>query len=244
MDIFSKRFEITLFDVGESNELSNKGILRFLQEIACIHSGLCGSSPNNVNETGIAWVVLNWKLHVYCRPCWNTPLIVKTWASNQKYVSFYRDFEITDENNNLVAIATSKWIPFDVRNHTFAKLTPEISNNYTIINKHVFNEPIKEKIAEPESSAFVKEYVVLQRDLDTNHHVNNLNYLDFACEALPVNIPSNFADVEIMYKNEAKLDDVLEMYYYKSDIPDDNEYTITIKNKFTDELHSIIKLKS
>ena len=40
------------------------------------------------------------------------------------------------------------------------------------------------------------------------------------------------------------LDDVLEMYYYKSDIPNDNEYTITIKNKFTDELHSIVKLKN
>lgn len=244
MDIYSKKFEVTLSDVDENNELSNKGILRFLQEIACIHSGLCGSSPNTVEKTGIAWVVLNWKLHVYSRPCWNTSLTVKTWPSNQKYVSFYRDFEITDENDNLIAIATSKWIPFDVNKHTFTKLSPEISNNYTIINKHVFDEPFKEKFTEPESSAFVKEYVVLQRDLDTNHHVNNLNYLDFACEALPVNIPSNFTDVEIMYKNEAKLDDVLEMYYYKSDIPEDNEYTITIKNKFTDELHSIVKLKN
>lgn len=243
-DIYSKKFEVTLSDVGENNELSNKGILRFLQEIACIHSGLCGSSPNNVEETGIAWIVLNWKLHVFSRPRWNTTLTVKTWPSNQKFVSFYRDFEITDENNNLVATATSKWIPIDVHNHSFAKITPEFSSRYQVIDKHVFNEPIKEKLAEPENSAFMKEYVVLQRDLDTNHHVNNLNYLDFACEALPVNISNNFTDVEIMYKNEAKLDDVLEMYYYKSDIPDDNEYTITIKNKFTDAVHSIVKLKN
>ena len=36
MDIYSKKFEVTLSDVGENNELSNKGILRFLQEIACL----------------------------------------------------------------------------------------------------------------------------------------------------------------------------------------------------------------
>ncbi len=244
MDIYSKKFEVTLSDVGENNELSNKGILRFLQEIACIHSGLCGSSPNTVKETGIAWIVLNWKLHVYSRPRWNTTLIVKTWPSKQKFVSFYRDFEITDENNNLVATASSKWIPMDITTHSFAKITPEFSNRYKVVDKHVFSEPIQEKFTEPENSAFMKEYVVLQRDLDTNHHVNNLNYLDFACEALPVNISCNFSDVEIMYKNEAKLDDILEMYYYKSDIPDDDEYTITIKNKFTDEVHSIVKLKN
>jgi len=262
--IFSKQFEVTLLDVGENNELSNKGILRFLQEIACIHSGLCGSSLNNVKETGIAWVVLNWKLHVFSRPRWNTTLTIKTWSSNQKHISFYRDFEITDEDNNLVAVASSKWVPLDVINKTFAKMSPELISNYHIIDKHAFDEPIKEKLAEPEGSAFVKDYTVLQRDLDTNHHMNNLIYLDLACEALPVNFPPNFSDLEIMYKHEAKLGDVLEMYFYceNNKVPgaaptdfacdagsgsytsNDKDYIITIKNKFTNVLHTIVKLKN
>lgn len=244
MSIFSKEFEITVSDITENNELSNKGILRILQEIACIHSAQVGYSINTVNQTNQSWVILNWKLHVYSRPCWNTKLHVSTWESNQRHISFYRDFEITDFDNNLVAVATSKWILLDLNKRTFAKLTPEILSKYPCTDKHVFTEPFNEKLVEPENSTFVKDYIVLQRDLDTNHHVNNLNYLDFAHEALPVNISNNFNDVEIMYKSEAKLDDILEMYYYKSDIPKNNEYTITIKNKFTDEIHSIVKLKN
>lgn len=244
MGIFSKEFEITASDISENNELSNKGILRIMQEIACVHSAQVGFGINDIKHTGQSWVILNWKLHVFSRPCWNTKLNVSTWASNQRHISFYRDFEITDSDNNLVAVATSKWILIDIDKRTFAKLTPEILNKYPCTDKHVFTEPFTEKLVEPKDSAFVKEYIVLQRDLDTNHHVNNLNYLDFAYEALPVNISDNFTDVEIMYKSEAKLDDILEMYYYKSDIPGNNEYTITIKNKFTDEIHSIVKLKN
>ncbi len=244
MGIFSKEFEVTVSDINENNELSNKGILRIMQEIACIHSSQVGFGINDIKLTGKSWVILNWKFHVFSRPCWNTKLNVSTWASNQRHISFYRDFEITDSDNNLVAVATSKWILLDLNNRTFAKLTPEILSKYPCTDKHVFTKTFNEKLVEPEGSIFVKDYIVLQRDLDTNHHVNNLNYLDFAYEALPVNVSNNFTDVEIMYKSEAKLDDILEMYYYRSDIPENNECTITIKNKFTDEIHSIIKLKN
>lgn len=238
--IFSKKFEITMSDISEVNELSNKGILRFLQEIACLHSDSCGSSVSNQDEIGIAWILLNWKVRVFSRPHWNTPVMVKTWSSGQKHLSFYRDFEITDENNNLVAIATSKWLPLDIFNKTFAKITPELLDRYHIIDKKGFDEPMKEKFLEPENSVFVKDYTVLRRDLDTNHHMNNLNYLDLAYEAIPDNISSDFSDIEIMYKSEAKLGDVLELYCYSSD---NNEYTITIKDKNTNALHCIIKLK-
>jgi len=238
MDICSKQFEVTLPDVGENNELSNKGILRIMQEIACIHSSYCGIGVNDSKEKGLAWIILNWKLKVFSRPKWNTTLNVKTWSSKQNHICFYRDFEITDEENNLVAVSTSKWILLDINTGTFAKLSSELTEKYIHVDKHVFNEPFHEKLKEPAESVFVKDYQVSKKDLDTNHHVNNLNYLDFAYEALPVNIQTNFSNVEIMYKHEAKLGDILSMYFYKSD----EYYLVIIKNKKTGMLHCVVKL--
>lgn len=240
MDICSKQFDVTVLDVDENNQLSDKGILRMLQEIACIHSDICGFGVNDTQKTGLAWVILNWKLRVFSRPCWNTHLNIKTWSSNHKHISFYRDFEITDNNNNLVAVATSKWVLLDLKNKSFAKMPPELEKIYTIVDKHVFNEPLHEKIVEPENSIFVKEYVVSKRDLDTNHHVNNLNYLDFAYEALPGNITNHFTDTEIMYKAEAKYGDKLNIYFNKPE--NANEYLIIVKNKETNNLNCIVKL--
>lgn len=240
MDIYSEIFTVTLPDVGENNELTNKGILRMLQEIACHHSDSAGFSVNESRVTGFAWILLNWKLQVFSRPVWNTKLKINTWSSKHTLIAFYRDFEILDENNNLVAYATSKWVLFDFNKNGIAKITQEMENRYTHVDKHVFDVPMVEKLKEPENSSLVYEYTVCRRDIDTNHHVNNLNYLDFAYEALPEDefLNCNFNNVEIMYKHEAKLGDTLNLFYSKQD----SSSVVTIKNKEDDKLNCIVKL--
>lgn len=239
MDVYSQDFIVTVPDVGENNALTNKGILRILQEIACVHSSLVGFGVNDATSTGFAWILLNWKLQVFSRPVWNSKLKVNTWSSKHTILAFYRDFEILDSNNNLVAIATSKWILFDFNKNGIAKLTQNIENKYTNVDKHVFDVPMVEKLKEPDNSKLVSEYTIARRDIDTNHHVNNLNYLDFAYEAIPNDIffHTDFRNVEIMYKHESKLGDTLNLFYSKQE----DSIFVTIKGKLDGKLHCIVK---
>lgn len=240
MDICSEIFKVTLPDVGENNRLTNKAILRMFQEIACIHSSYSGFGVNDAEKTGNAWILLNWKLMVFSRPVWNKELKINTWSSNQNHLSFYRDFEIYDENNTLVAVATSKWVLYDIKNCSLVKITEDIKSKYAHIDRHVFSEKMPEKLKEPENSILVSEYSICRHDIDTNHHVNNLNYLDYAMEALSEDeyLNSDFNNVEIMYKHQATLGDTLCLYYGK----EENSSIITIKNKNDNKLHCIVKL--
>lgn len=240
MDIYSEIFKVTLPDVGENNCLTNKGILRMLQEIACTHSATCGFGVNDTHSTGLGWIILNWKLKVFSRPIWNTKLKINTWSSSQSLLFFTRDFEIFDEDDNLIAIATSKWVLFDLKKGSLAKITDDFKAMYKEVDKHVFNTSTIGKLKEPENSQMVCEYTVQKRDIDTNHHVNNLIYLDLAYEVLPNDIFFNtdFKNVEIMYKHEAKLGDTLHLFYAENK---DSTF-ITIKNISNDKLHCIIKL--
>lgn len=241
MKICTKKFDVAFSDVGENNSLTNKGILRMMQEIAGIHSAVAGYGLNDTPKTGVAWLILNWKLRVFSRPKWGTTVTVNTWSRSQNALFSYRDLEIYDDKNNLVAIATSKWLLFDVNKQAISKTTPEMREKFESIDKSVFEEKFTEKLKEPENSKFVLEYTIQRRDIDTNHHVNNLNYLDFAYEALPEEVYKNgeLNNVEIMYKHEAKLGDTLLVYYASVE---QNEHIITIKDKETGNLHSIIKL--
>ena len=241
MKICTKKFDISFSDVGENNSLTNKGILRMMQEIAGIHSAIAGYGLNDIPKTSLAWLLLNWKLRVFLRPKWEETLTINTWSRSQNALFSYRDLEIYDEKNNLVAIATSKWLLFDVNKQTISKTTPEMRDKFESTDKSVFEEKFTEKLKEPENSNFVLEYTILRRDIDTNHHVNNLNYLDFAYEALPEDVYKNtdFKNVEIMYKHEAKLGDTLMIYYAHTE---QDEHIITIKDKETGILHTIIKL--
>lgn len=240
MDIYSEIFKVTLPDVGENNCLTNKGILRMLQEIACTHSATCGFGVNDTHSTGLGWIILNWKLKVFSRPVWNTKLKINTWSSSQSLLFFTRDFEVFDEADNLIAIATSKWVLFDFKKGSLAKISDDFKAMYKEVDKHVFDTSTIGKLKEPENSQMVCEYTVQKRDIDTNHHVNNLIYLDLAYEVLPNDIFFNtdFKNVEIMYKHEAKLGDTLHLFYAEN-----KDLTfITIKNISNDKLHCIIKL--
>ena len=241
MSIYSQNLTINYSDVDSNNELTNKGILRLMQEVAGCHSSMLGYGVNDVPKTSLAWIILNWKLKVFFRPQTNTSLIIKTWIRSENPLFFYRDFEVLDNNNNLVASASSKWILFDVSKKSISKIPPALKEKFTYENKFAFEEKWIEKLKEPSNSNFIMEYKVQRRDIDTNNHVNNLYYLDYAIEALPENVYNtiNFSNVEIMYKHEAKLGDSLSLFYSKTE---DDEYFISIKDENNKDIHAIVKL--
>ncbi len=241
MDIFTKKFDITFSDINQNNELSNKGALRIMQEIAGLHSSSLGYGLNDSPKTGFAWLLLNWKLKVFSRPKWETALTVNTWSKSMNPLFAYRDIEIYDDKNNLVAVGSSKWILFDINKKSLCKIPDEVKEKFPNVDKSVFEEKFNDKLKEPENSEFIYEYEIQRRDIDTNNHVNNLIYLDYAYQALPEDVffNINFSNVEIMYKHEAKLGDTVSVFYSHTE---DNEHIITIKNKEQKKLHAIIKL--
>ena len=239
--IFSYNINVNYSDVDANNEITNRGILRLMQEVAGIHSSNLGYGVNDISKTGLAWIILNWKLKVFFRPKTNTTLTIKTWIRSENPLFFYRDLEILDENNNMIAKASSKWVLFDVNKNGVIKIPMEVKKKYTYIDRFVFSEKWNEKLKEPDNSKFITNYKVQRRDIDTNKHVNNLYYLDYAIEALPEKIyhTCNFSDVEIMYKHEAKYGDILSLFYSKIE---NDKHIITIKSKNSKNIHAIVKL--
>lgn len=241
LDIYSHNLTVNYSDVDENNQVTNRGLLRLMQEVAGIHCGLLGYGVNDTPKTGLAWILLNWKLKVFSRPKTNANLLIKTWTRNKTPLFVYRDFEVYDSDYNLIAIATTKWVLFNVNTKSVSRVTDGVNKNYIQVNKEVFADKFTEKLKEPINSDFVLDYAVQRRDIDTNHHVNNLYYLDYAYEALPLDVfkNTNFSNVEIMYKHQATLGNTLSLFCAHSS---DNEYIITIKDKLDGNLHAIVKL--
>jgi len=171
----------------------------------------------------------------------NETITVKTWPRVFDKLYSYRDFEVYDKNNNLIAIASSKWFAIDTETKKIRKLTTEITNAYgEEINKSVFGEPFKNKITVPENLKLNFNYTIQRRDIDTNGHVNNLHYIDYALETLDEDIYNNnsFDNLEIVYKKEIKLKEGINCYYSF----EDNKHIVTIKSEDDSIIHAIIKL--
>lgn len=151
-------------------------------------------------------MLLYWKIKTVKRPHWNEELTVKTWARKFEKVSSWRDFEVYDENGELIVIGTTEWVLIDAKKQRIAKITEDMVNEYGgMVSKSVFKEDIDGKLKPEEGIEKVYEYTAGRRDIDVNHHVNNVNYLEFAYDAFPKNLNTDFANIEIYYKKQIKL---------------------------------------
>lgn len=240
MNSYSKKVTLKYSDIGIANKLNLKSLIKYLQDAAGEHSDLAGYGISNIEKTHLAWLVLNWKVKMISHPHYNEEITIKTWARSLEKVYSYRDFEILDSDNNLVAIASSKWLLVDSDTKKIKHITEDIVNSYGLNNKAVFNVSLDEKPKVPENNSLNFTYKVQRRDIDTNHHVNNLFYIDFALETIPENIylSNEFNNIEIFYKKEIKYGEIINCYYSF----EDNKHIVTIKSEDNYILHSIITL--
>lgn len=238
--IYECKYRIGFTDVGGSNKLTNKAILKVLENAGGMQSEDVGYGLNQIEETSLSWVLLAWKVQVLSRPLYNEELLIKTWARDTTKVSTYRDYEIYDSNNKLVAIATSKWTLINIRTKSLEKITEELISKYNPETKSVFENNVLDKLKEPEQYDSKSEYKITRSEIDINDHVHNLYYLDFAYEALPEDVyrGEECNNIEIMYKKQIKLGDEIICLYSKNE----NKNIVSVKSKDEKVLHAIINL--
>lgn len=238
MNLFEFDFYVQVCDISSKNALTNYGILRMMQESACMHSDTLGISINYMDTVPYTWLLINWQLEVYSRPRWKSKLHVKTWPSRQDKLYAYRDYELTDENGNIVAKASSKWIFININTHSIEKMSDDIAKLYKPENITVFDNDI-EKLKEPKEQDKISFYKISKRDVDTNNHANNLSYIQIAYECLPDDVYESEPDkMTVLYKKECRLGDDVACIYTKTSL---NEHFVTIKSKDLSTLHCIVK---
>lgn len=239
--IYTEKFKIPLKDIGKDNKIKNRAVLEILENVACYYSDLVGYGVNNIKETKVTWILLDWKLKVINRPTYGQVLTVNTWGKGMNKFFTYRDYEIYDSNNNLCAIATSKWVLIDTERGKMSRLTENIIKAYNPEEKNVFKEENLEKVKIPEKFTHKIKYKVIRKDIDINNHMHNLYYLDLAYEALPDEIYNKrpFDYVRITYKKEIKLGEKVNCKY----VEQDGKYIIAIKSEDETVIHAIVELQ-
>lgn len=237
--IFEKNYTVENRDIGDNNKATNKAMLKYLENIACRHSDEVGYGINSIEQTNVVWILLDWKFKVIERPVYGQTIKVRTWSRKMEKCCAYRDFEIYDENENKLAIATTKWVLLNAKNRKIQRIPEELKNKYfSEPERQVFEEEI-EKLHEVKCEQSNLKIKIRRTDIDINNHVNNLNYLDLAYEILPDNIYNeNLKNVRITYKHQTEPGETVDISYSM----EQEKNIITIKTFDKSELHAIVEL--
>ena len=76
MAFFEKEYTIDVSHVAPNGFITNMGILSLLEDTACKHSDVAGYGFNDINNTGLSWILLAWKVKI-CR-YYKSSYMVKT----------------------------------------------------------------------------------------------------------------------------------------------------------------------
>ena len=138
MAFFEKEYTIDVSHVAPNGFITNMGILSLLEDTACKHSDVAGYGFNDINNTGLSWILLAWKVKILKRVKYADIVKVRTWSRPSKKFTTLRDFEILDKNDNIICIATTKWTLIDIKTGKISTITDEIIDKYFPEDKSIF----------------------------------------------------------------------------------------------------------
>ena len=234
-------FLVRLEDTGAGFQLSNKGFVTMLTNLACLHGNRIGQGLMDREKCHLSWMVVGWRLVVDHRPRLSETVHGLTWASGYGRLQTTRDFLLYDEQGQAAAKATSSWLVLDEHNTRVRRMTREIVEPS---GPEIDNQNFPGSAFPREAPAFAPERTVevqvTRAMIDCNDHVHNVAYLDLFEEALPEDEDMDrFHDLTLVYRREIRPRERVTAVYGRAG----EERIVVLKEADTDLVHAFLLLK-
>jgi len=206
---YTKKFFIGYSDVDSNNRCKLSKIVDLLQNTATLHSKSVGYGTKEMMELKQAWLMLGWHVRILKYPEADMDVEVRTWSRGIKGVEAKRGYEVLNEEGEVLMIADSSWALFDLEAQKLIRAPEEMINAYGAIECNPFEGEKIERLRDNQISEIETKIKIGKRDIDTNHHMNNAKYMEYAMEVLPENIVitefENAYRKQIAYGEEIKI---------------------------------------
>lgn len=192
-------------EVDSNARLTLDGIINYMQDCTNFQSEDLGVGLEFHKEKNLAWILNSWQIVIDEYPKMGENITIGTQSFGYEKMFGHRNFLITKEDGSRVAIANSLWVLMDLKKNRPRIATPEIGDVYGK-HKPLEMEYAPRKIKMPENVVKGREFVVQESQLDTNHHVNNGQYVRMAMNQIEL---PKVSELRVEYKKQALLGDMI-----------------------------------
>lgn len=183
--IYTEIYQPRISDYDRNGKLSYEAILQILETAGSHHSDTVGDSVIEGSQSGIAWILTEWRVQVLRRTDSKEKLQIATWVRGKAPAStVFRDYILTDSNGNEVIRAEAKFALLDLCTGRLTRISKELFASYQPEDKIVFDTAAP-RLRAPAAFDSKQTVILRKSDIDFNGHVHNTRYMDFALEALP-----------------------------------------------------------
>ncbi|MBO4981336.1 MAG: acyl-[acyl-carrier-protein] thioesterase [Lachnospiraceae bacterium] len=200
---------IRFSEVDSEEKLTMSSLLKYFQDCSTFQSEDIGLGVDYLREHHRVWVLSSWQIVVEKYPRLCDRVKVGTLPYDFKGFLGSRNFAMLTEDGQYLAKANSLWSLLDTQ--TGRPVMPDdLTRERYVLEEKLPMDYAPRKIVIPEGGVQEEPVVVKRHHLDTNHHVNNGQYVNMASEYLPAGF--DVRQMRAEYKMQAFLDDVLYPY--------------------------------
>lgn len=205
-EMYTFESRIRYSETDSEGLLTMASLINYFQDCSIFQSEDLGLGVEKLKEMHLVWMLSSWQIVVERYPSLGERVAIGTLPYAMKGFLGYRNFALMDERGEYLAKANSLWSLLDTRTNKPAAIPQILLEGYRLEEK-LEMEYAPRRIAIPSEGIRKEPVVVKQHHLDTNHHVNNQQFIHIAMDFLPEGFAVRQMRAE--YKKQAFLGDVL-----------------------------------
>ena len=201
-------------ETDSEGKLTMASLINYFQDCSTFHSEDVGLGIAYLQRNSLVWVLSSWQIVVERYPNLGENVTIGTQPYDMKGFLGYRNFWMLDEKGHYLAKANTLWSLLSTETGKPGSIPEGMAEGYGIGEK-LEMEYAPRKIVIPQGGVNQDAITVRKHHIDTNHHVNNQQFVDMAMAFLPEGFSVHQLRAE--YKRQAFLGDVLMPYVVEED---------------------------
>ncbi len=227
--------QIRFSAVSSDQTLSLSSIVDQMQDCCTEQSMRVGQSIDELLEMNLVWMLSGWDIKIIRRPRLGESIKISTWPHRFRRYFAYRCHLIETEDGEPLVYANSEW--FLMNTETGHPTVPSEEMQAAFPLEERLDMPFRSRKIHPKGEAEILPALPVQKhQIDSNHHVNNSQYIVIADDCLPEDFRSS--EIRVEYRNGAKPGDVIIPERYEND-----EFVTVVMKSEADRIYAAVEFR-
>ena len=183
---FNRNYLVHYYEAGADRRLTLPALIQYFEDIAILHSTERGLDLDYYEKNHCGWMLIKWDVKVHALPCFGENVLVETRVHAMKSFMADREFRMRAEDGTVLAEARSNWLLVDTVRRRPIRIPEDQLEKFPATEEAKAFVAIEDvPVIDVPDGAVPRDVLSSYSDMDTNGHVNNVRYIEWAIDSLP-----------------------------------------------------------
>lgn len=207
---FTKNYEIHYYEVDSRLRCKLSSIVNFICDVGTQQSESVGGGIEYCTKNDCAWVFYKYDIKMKRYPMFGETISITTQPVGFKKFYGLRRYIIKDSENNVIGEALALFFLINILKRRPTRIQQEQYDFYGV-NGDIDYDISMEKLERVDYEDYSVDFNIRYGDIDSNNHVNNVKYIEWAIEAVPVEVIKDYTlkRIKVTFEKESKYGEVI-----------------------------------